>query len=692
MEEDIVPETWFVGLNEETGVTEDTSDYQKNLKGDFVQSEAQLSDLVSAYGGKLERMFIDAAYGMEVTMDEETAASIAENPSVAYVEQVTIFKPTQQFNPTWGIDRIDQRDLPLDGTYNPGANNGTGVTAYIIDTGVRITHDEFENASGQSRAIWGANFAGDNLDTDCDGHGTHVAGTVGGLQYGVAKNVNIVAVKVFDCSGAGAPWSNIIAAIEWVMNHAANNGISDKAVANMSLGGGFIQTVNTAVRNLHNSGVLTAVAAANSNADACGFSPASEPTAITVGSTTNSDVRSSFSNYGPCLDIFAPGSSITSAWISNDSSTAILSGTSMASPHVAGALALFISGNSLDAENDMISTASFGKVNDAQSGSPNLLLYVSEILSGPAPSDSPSISPPPSIFPTPLPSSVPSISNMPSSELFPINIFSNRLPDYCLGQSTTDSWLYLYRCTLPSTVMFFATSQGYIRSAADGKCLEANSSTVEASQPSFKVCNGGIGQIWRIEPDSSGVSTIRPEIHYPNVCLDENSANVNVYQWSCDGSIDQYFKLGPVATMAPSGPKTASPTSFPTSRRTKSPKTASPTSLPTNPPTDPPVATCDDPTLKFKFKKPNGGFNSSFRDCSWVGSSKEKRCGVKANRISCPKTCSKCHVCKDSPLMFKIEKTNKTLKTDCKWVKENKAARCRSAAVVNACRDTCNAC
>merc|ERR1711937_995785 len=314
--------------------------YEMNLKGEFVQTKEQLSTLASAYSGKLDRVFHNAIYGFEATMTEADAAKMATDPSVAYIEQVSIVRAIQQSPATWGIDRVDQRDLPLSNTYGPRAD-GSGVTAYVIDTGVQISHDEFKDGNGQSRATWGINTSGDNDDRDCHGHGTHVAGTVGGSVYGVAKNVAIVAVKVLTCSGSGST-SGVIAGVEWAMNHAASNGISNKAVANMSLGGGFSQSLNTAVKNPHEDGVLTAVAAGNDNGDACTKSPASEPAVITVGSTTNSDARSSFSNYGTCLDIFAPGSGITAAWIGSDTATNTISGTSMASPHVCGGVALLL--------------------------------------------------------------------------------------------------------------------------------------------------------------------------------------------------------------------------------------------------------------------------------------------------------------------------------------------------------------
>lgn len=292
---------------------------------------------------------------------------------------------------TWGIDRVDQRDLPLSNSYSV-SGDGSGVTAYIIDTGIHHSHNEFGG-----RASFGINTIGDGNDEDCNGHGTHVAGTVGGSTYGVAKNVNLVSVKVLDCGGSGS-WAGVIEGIEWTMNDAAGK----KATANMSLGGGQVASVNAAVAALVTSGVPTVVAAGNDNADACDFSPASEPSAITVGSTTNNDSRSSFSNYGSCLDIYAPGSGITSAWIGSDSSTITISGTSMASPHVCGSVALLLEAgiDVADVDGELATRSTADKVNDARPGSPNRLLYVGEV--GPTNAPTPA---PPTNAPTPCPDS-----------------------------------------------------------------------------------------------------------------------------------------------------------------------------------------------------------------------------------------------------------------------------------------------
>jgi len=245
-----------------------------------------------------------------------------------------------QSNATWGLDRIDQRALPLNQTYSYDTT-GFGVTAYIIDTGINANHTEFGG-----RANWGYDFVDDDaVATDCNGHGTHVAATVGGNTYGVAKGVSLVAVRVLDCGGSGAT-SGVIAGIDWVTANAIK-----PAVANMSLGGGASNSLDTAVRNSIAEGVSYAVAAGNGNflgiaQNACNYSPARVAEAMTIGATNNTDTRASWSNYGDCVDWFAPGVSITSAWYTSDTATNTISGTSMATPHTTGVAALYLQAHS----------------------------------------------------------------------------------------------------------------------------------------------------------------------------------------------------------------------------------------------------------------------------------------------------------------------------------------------------------
>ena len=295
--------------------------------------DALSDDLSRGHGGLRGYVYNSAVKGFSVTMSEGMARKLAEDDRIAWVEEdgeVSI--DATQSNPPWGLDRIDQRSRPLSGTFTY-TRTGSGVRAYVIDTGIRPTHTQFGGRASVAYDALGGN------GIDCNGHGTHVAGTIGGSTYGVAKSVSIRGVRVLNCSGSGS-WSAIIAGINWVRtNHVK------PAVANLSLGGGANSSVDTAINNLITAGVTVVVAAGNSNANACNYSPARVASAITVGSTTSSDARSSFSNYGSCLDIFAPGSSILSAWSTSDTATNTISGTSMASPHVAGVAALYLQGS-----------------------------------------------------------------------------------------------------------------------------------------------------------------------------------------------------------------------------------------------------------------------------------------------------------------------------------------------------------
>lgn len=317
------------------------------------------------------KVYSVALQGGLYELDEDQALALAKDSRVAYVEKDQIYRINDvQNGATWGLDRIDQPNLPLNQSYSYDPS-GTPVNAYVIDTGINLSHREF-----QGRATSGFDFASDDSDaSDCNGHGTHVAGTIGGSTYGVAKNARLIAVRVLDCNGSGS-LSDVIAGIEWVtQNH------QKPAVANMSLGGGISQAIDDAVNASIAAGVTYVVAAGNESTNACNGSPSRVPLAITVGSTTKTDARSSFSNFGSCVDIFAPGSDITSAWIGSNSATDTISGTSMASPHVAGAAAVYLSQHpqALPAEvaNALNSNAIQGKVTNPGSGSPNKLLQVS---------------------------------------------------------------------------------------------------------------------------------------------------------------------------------------------------------------------------------------------------------------------------------------------------------------------------
>ena len=308
--------------------------------------------------------------GFSAKLPEQALDKLRRNPFIKNIEKDQTVSITtsgvQTGLPSWGLDRIDQRTLPMDGQY-AYQNIASNVYAYIIDTGIDMTHLEF-----QGRATSGYDFVDNDADaSDCNGHGTHVAGTVGGQTVGIAKGVRLVAVRALDCAGSGT-WSAVIAAIDWV----ATNGIRP-AVINMSIGGGISSSVNTAVANATSKGVNVVVAAGNSGSDACQISPASAPSAITVAASDSGDNQAGFSNNGPCVDVYAPGVGITSSTMGGG--YASWSGTSMASPHVAGVVALYLAGTPTATPTQIAyalsQDATQGAILGASAGTPNKLLF-----------------------------------------------------------------------------------------------------------------------------------------------------------------------------------------------------------------------------------------------------------------------------------------------------------------------------
>ena len=363
---ELIPGQYIVVLRDNDPEVSDA----RGRRGNAMREMAER--LASRRRGRVRDVYANALRGFSANMSEADARALASDPQVAFVEQDQVMRAdvTTQSPATWGLDRIDER-APIAGADFSYTNNGQGVTAYIIDTGILLGHTEF---AGRVTTGFDAVTANGNAN-DCNGHGTHVAGTVGGTTYGVAKKVSLIAVRVLSCTGSGSN-AGVIAGVDWVRGHHAP-GVP--AVANMSLGGGASTALDNAVAAAIADGVTFAVAAGNSNRDACNYSPARTAAAITVGATTSTDARASYSNFGSCLDIFAPGSAITSAWIRSTTDVNTISGTSMASPHVAGVAALYLQGNTTASpatvRNALVANGTTGLVTSAGRRSPNILLH-----------------------------------------------------------------------------------------------------------------------------------------------------------------------------------------------------------------------------------------------------------------------------------------------------------------------------
>jgi aqualysin 1 len=331
----------FVALPGQAAGGQASERYIVVFKGSVADVDAAAAEHSRRSGVAIEAVFRHALKGYVATLTDAQLADVQADGRVDYVEvDGEVHALTTQTNATWGLDRIDQRNRPLSGTFTY-TRTGAGVKAYVIDTGIRFNHTQFGG-----RAITGYDAVDGGSADDCNGHGTHVAGTIGGSTYGVAKSVTLVGVRVLNCSGSGST-SGVIAGVDWVTgNHAAGQ----PAIANMSLGGGASTALDSAVQRSINDGVSYAVAAGNGNAfgvaqNACNYSPARVGAAMTISATDSSDRKASWANYGSCVDWFAPGVSITSAWHNSTTATRTISGTSMATPHTAGVAALYLQSN-----------------------------------------------------------------------------------------------------------------------------------------------------------------------------------------------------------------------------------------------------------------------------------------------------------------------------------------------------------
>jgi subtilisin family serine protease len=542
-----------------------------------VTAESIADTHAAVYGVRRKHVYGHALHGYSAQMTRAQAEQVAQDPGVAYVEEDGyVHASATQSGATWGIDRIDQRDLPLSGSYTYNFD-GAGVHAYVIDTGIRATHSQFAGRVGNGFTA----VSDGNGTNDCAGHGTHVAGTIGGSTYGVAKRVTLHAVRVLGCDGSGTN-SGVIAGVDWVRaNHVK------PAVANMSLGGGASSALDTAVNNAINAGVTFGVAAGNENADACGGSPSRVPAAITVGSSTSGDARSSFSNWGTCVDLFAPGSGITSSWNTSDTATNTISGTSMATPHLVGVAALYLSEHGQTAPATVAAalraSASMNKLSGIGTGSPNRLLY-SQSSATPTPTASPTRTATPTATattrptPTATPTSAPDVVEVtPGASGVTASSSDTNVPANAVDNNLGTRW------SASGDGEWLRLDLGALRTVSLVKVAVFSGNT-RRNRFDLQLSSDGAAWTTVFSGESSGTTTLEENHDFV-----ERPARYVRYvgHGNSDPTKVGWNSVSEISVFAPSG-TTPTPTSTPTARATPTAATPTPTPTPTPSPTLPP--------------------------------------------------------------------------------------------------------
>lgn len=499
------------------------------LKDEISKSKVSslVSELTITHRGTAIHTYKDALKGFAIQLSESDAIALSNDPRVDYVaEDGEVHLVGAQPNPPWGLNRIDQLNLPLDNTYNYFYTGG-GTHAYVIDTGINRFQQEFG-----FRASIAADFVGDGQNgNDCNGHGTHVAGTIGGVTYGAAKEVSIHAVRVLDCNGSGS-FSNVIAGIDWITSHHLS-----PAVANMSLGGPVYDPLDTAVRNSIASGVTYVVAAGNEDDYATNYSPARVTAALTVGAIDINDTRAYFSNIGGDVDLFAPGVDVLSAWIGSSTATNTISGTSMAAPHVAGVVAQFLQGepsaSPCRVANAIVASSTAGVVQDAGSGTPNRLLS--------------------NLF------SPPSSLAFDTTGYYQIQAKnSGKCLNVQYASQSNAAQIIQWDCNggLSNQWQLSPFGVGYylLVNRNSGKCMDVQyANTGNGGNLIQWTCNGATNQQWQVHPTFGGSQfagyfnlQARHSLKYAGVQYASLSNGANAIQWECTGGPNMNFTLLPM--------------------------------------------------------------------------------------------------------------------------------------------------